>query len=337
MKKTFRDVIRECNKFSFETKKASLFKFFVLQHDKPVGYILPKFISDMDWNVSGFEVNKWKQTVHLYPEAKGGEDMRGLCQDAFFHLCTANIDKIDGLREWISTWSAKGDAENHPILGLTPDLCWMKVPSPLRGVFGIVTAGSHMTMYTFSENEYGRRQMYIWVAKRSQNVTYPGKLDQLVAGALGPDDRHNPHMALAREAREEAGLKINLLTAGVRTAEGKLLAFAYPGPRISFYDEKTEIAGTEHGQLEPGIRYTYSLQVDQSFTPEPHEPNSIAGFYLMSVNDVKTSLLNDQWKPNCALAMLSFLEEMDEIWFPEEGPPHARTHPLRKDLPFDWL
>jgi 8-oxo-dGTP pyrophosphatase MutT (NUDIX family) len=189
----------------------------------------------------------------------------------------------------------------------------LSMPSILRGIFGIPTAGAHMTMYTRRDG-----QTYIWVAKRSQDVTFPGKLDQLVAGALAPGDAKQPLNTMKREAMEEAGLMVDTNTRKV-TADGKAVGEIQSLGKYSFYHQKDESAGTEAGHLEPGIRFNYKLEVPADFTPTVCEPQSIEGFYCMSLDEIRLSLIRGEWKANSALAMIHFLVEDGHISPNETG------------------
>ncbi|KAG5931734.1 hypothetical protein E4U53_001638 [Claviceps sorghi] len=350
--KSFLEVILQCNKFQQDV--SSLYEFWILDHDFPIGYMLPRFVSQMVWTGTGFEIDEIKRTVHLKPKVDTGENVFTACEREFVRLCRLNMAKVDGVRKWVKRWDIAGDAEHHPIRGLGRHLTGLQMPSPLRGVFGIVTAGIHMNMYTMRRvgvgvgvgdgDEYEdededededeiEAQMHIWVAKRSENITYAGKLDQLVAGAMGAQDDNNAMKVLRREAMEEAGLAVDIETGHVRR-NGQYVGTVQRGPCISFFDKKDGVAGSEHGQLEPGIRFTFDLEVDADFVPEPCEPESIAGFVLKNVDEVKHDLKSREWKPNCALVMLDFLLRKGQMR-PEEDACFRHLRPaLQRPLPF---
>ncbi|KAG5982581.1 hypothetical protein E4U55_001687 [Claviceps digitariae] len=331
---SFAEVILQCNKFQQDV--SSLYEFWILDHDSPVGYMLPRFVNQMIWTTTGFEINDTKRTVHLKPKLATGESVFSACEREFIRLCRLNTTRVDGLKKWVKTWDLEADAEHHPIRGLGVHLTGLKVPSPLRGVFGIVTAGAHLNMYTMVGVGDNAR-MHIWMAKRSDKVTYAGKLDQLVAGAMSSRDDNKAIEVLRREAMEEAGLAVDVETGQV-SRRGEYVGTVQRGPRISFYDKKDGVAGSEVGQLEPGIRFTFDLQVEAGFVPEPCEPDCIAGFMLKSVDEVKRDLKNREWKPNCALVMLDFLlrkgqmlpEEEEDGLFRHLGPALQRPLPFRR-------
>ncbi|KAG6314409.1 hypothetical protein E4U22_008803 [Claviceps purpurea] len=331
---SFMSVILRCNKFQQDV--SPLYEFWVLDHNSLIGYMLPKFVTQMAWAGTAFEVNHTTRTIHLNAKARMGETISMACEREFVRLCRLNMFNIHGVKKWLETWDANGDAEHHPIRGLGVHLAGLKVPSPLRGVFGIVTVGVHMNMYTMTRPEGGDARMQIWVAKRSQNVTYAGKLDQLVAGAMDPRDDNRAIEALRREALEEAGLTVDAKTGRV-SQDGAYVGVLQRGPWISFFDKKDGIAGSERGQLEPGIRFTFDLEVEAGFVPQPCEPEAIAGFMLKGVDEVKRGLKCREWKPNCALVMLDFLLRKGQIR-PEEDVFFRHLRPaLQRRLPFNGI
>lgn len=319
------NVIRQCNKFKKDV--AVLWQFYLLDNFGPVGYMLPESVAMMAWEGTGFRISKSERKVHLAPNIGHGDDVVDICRNEFVGLCEKNIGVVNGLRAWLGKKS-----DYHPIRGLDEKLAGLAIPSPLRGVFGIVTLGVHLNLYTIKTLD-DQPKMYIWMSRRSQTVTYAGKLDQVVAGAMDPADRMDPFRALQREAIEEAGLKIDLESYTV-TAGGTFVGVIDQGSRISFYDEKDAVAGSEQGQLEPGVRFTFDLEVEPSFIPEPGEPDAATSFFSGSVDDVKRSLKCAEWKPNCGLVMLDFLLRKGQVR-PEDDGLYGLLRPgLQRKLPF---
>lgn len=322
---SFYDVIRQCNKFDKDT--GGLWEFRLLDSRGPVGYMLPEFVAKVNWGDSSFRVSRPERSVHLALHVGHNDDVVDACRREFVRLCEKNASVLGGVKKWLGS-----KCDYHPLRGLEDHLAGVKMPSPLRGIFGIVTTGAHLNVYTVRRVD-GRPQMHIWVSRRSQNVTYAGKLDQIVAGAMDPTDRMNPLKTLQREAMEEAQLAIDADSQTV-TAKGAFVGTVVAGPRISFYDRKDSVAGPEQGQLEPGVRFTYDLEVDPGFVPQPSEPDAIAGFFLRSVDEVKRDLRRAEWKPNCGLVMLEFLLRKGHIR-PEDDERFGMLGPaLQRELPF---
>ncbi|KOS19329.1 Uncharacterized protein ESCO_000893 [Escovopsis weberi] len=300
-----------------------MWEFRILDNSVPVGYMLPEHASRMQWENTGFKISRHERKVCLDPPVQQGDDLVEICKREFVSLCEKNANNFDGcFQKWLLTRS-----DYHPIRGLDVKLSGLVIASPARGIFGIVTTGVHLNMFTMKNGK-----MHIWVSKRSRSVTYAGKLDQVVAGAMDAGDRMNPLVTLGREAMEEAGLGIDMK--GVVTWHRERVGRATPQTLISFYDQKDHIAGFEQGHIEPGIRYTYDLEVDPGFVPMPQDPESIDRFMLKPVEEVKRDLKNAEWKPNCGLVMLDFLLRKGEIC-PGDDEDFALLRPgLQRVLPF---
>ncbi len=322
---SFYDVIRMCNKFDRDV--GSLWEFRLLDSQGPVGYMLPEFVAEMRWDGTDFRISKAERKIHLAPRIGLGDDVVDICRLEFVKLCEKNLGVLGGVRKWLEK-----RCDYHPLRGLEDHLVGIKMPAPLRGVFGIVTTGTHLNVYTVKRVD-GRPKMHIWVSRRSQKVTYAGKLDQIVAGAMDPRDSMDPLKTLQREAMEEAQLTVDMSSRMV-TAQGTFVGTVVEGPRISFYDKKDSVAGSEQGQLEPGVRFTFDLEVDPSFVPRPSEPDAIAGFFLKPVDDVKRDLRRAEWKPNCGLVMLDFLLRKGLIRPEDDERFSLLRQGLQRELPF---
>jgi 8-oxo-dGTP pyrophosphatase MutT (NUDIX family) len=303
----FQSVIDECNKFTGDLR--DLWAVYICGYPKPIGYMRDSFRRAFDWEGTGLKFYEREcgkpRIAHLLVDCEAGEEGPvEACRRQFVNMCTKNTHDA-GCKKWLGNSLVKRDY--HPVRGLLGNLQGLKVPSPLRGIIGIATSGTHMNMFTV-KRVAGRDQIHIWVSRRSQNVTYAGKLDQVVAGAMSPEDGMDDLETLGREAEEEAGLLLDRGTLAIRAKKtGKLVGRVRRGSQVTFFDQKDRVAGSEEGHLEPGIRFTYDLQVDPWFVPEPAEPESIDGFHLKSVESIRQDLLNAEWKPNCGLVMLDFL------------------------------
>ncbi|PHH78794.1 hypothetical protein CDD80_6250 [Ophiocordyceps camponoti-rufipedis] len=331
----FDEVIRRCNKFDRDL--GGLWEFCLLDNMRPVGYMLPESVASIVWEGTGFRVSKADRRVHLIVDTgPGGGDVVDVCRDEFVDLCEKNVGVVGGLGKWLGN-----KADYHPIRGLDKHLAGLQMPSPLRGVFGIVTSGVHLNLYTMKKTDgdddddnISRPRMHVWVSRRSHKVTYAGKLDQVVAGAMDPVDGMDPLRTLQREAMEEARLTVEISSRRVKTTDGITVGTVQDGPRITFYDRKDPTAGCERGQLEPGIRFTYDLEVDASFRPTPAEPDAASAFVLKPVDEVKRDLMRCEWKPNCGLVMLDFLLRKGQIHAGDDERCRLLRRGLQPELPF---
>ncbi|KAM3505303.1 hypothetical protein MY11210_008025 [Beauveria gryllotalpidicola] len=292
----FHKVIDAGNKFDGDLD--NMWKFCILNNSKPVGYMAEEFANQMDWEGTFFKVCENTRTIHLNPDLLPGEDATEVCKQQFTRLCEINRSKFNGLLDkWLSR-----KPSFQAIRFLESPGAMLEIPTPLRGIFGIVTAGVHLNVYT-TINE----QIFMWVSKRSQTTSYPGMMDQLVAGGMDPEDGYDAWTALEHEAWEEAGLVLDRASRKLMT-EGRADLGTVEGPwRISFYDRKNRDAGDAHGHIEPGVRFVFDAEFDPDHVFAPSTDDAVGCFILKSVDEVTEDMLNGKWKPNSALAALDFL------------------------------
>lgn len=290
-----------------------------------MGYIPEEFAHQMDWTGTSFNLCEESKTVHLNPALSPGEDVVEACKQAFTRLCEVNRSQFNGCPgKWLSSSSLSFQAIRYP----ESPTAMFTIPTPLRGILGIATAGVHLNVYTLID-----QQPHIWVSRRSfEAVSYPGLLDQIVAGGMDPEDGTNPWTTLEHEASEEAKLVLDK-TSGRVTHDGVEVGIVQGPTRISFFDQKNRAAGADHGHIEPGVRFVFDLEVPSNFVPVPNEPEKVEGFMLRSMPEVCRDLLNDQWKPNSALTTLDFLLRKGFVEDGGDGAVQELAARLQRDLP----
>ena len=148
--------------------------------------------------------------------------------------------------------------------------------------FGIRAWGQHLNGYVRRDGE-----IWMWIGKRSeQKRTFPGKLDNLVAGGLphGLGLKEN----LIKECREEASIPPALCERIVSTGA------------ISYCVE------TPQG-LKPDVMFCYDLELPESFTPICQD-GEVAEFFLWPLQKV-ADIVRDttDFKRNCNLTIIDFL------------------------------
>lgn len=158
-------------------------------------------------------------------------------------------------------------------------------------LFGVITYGVHINGYCTDENGYPDR---IWVPRRSQTKpTYPGFLDNTVAGGIG-----YPHGVLEtaiKECQEEAGLEEPFVNSSLKAA----------GVVSYMFQAKPDIT-SEIGVYQPEVEYIYDIEIPTSISPHPVD-GEVASFELLTINEVKQRLVEGQFKYNCALVLIDFL------------------------------
>jgi hypothetical protein len=148
-------------------------------------------------------------------------------------------------------------------------------------LFGVRAFGIHLNGYVRSGND-----TLMWVARRSMNKpTYPGKLDQLVAGGqpVGISLRDN----LIKECWEEALMPEALARQAV------------PVPPISYCFE------CDRG-LRPNVLFCYDLELPMDF--QPHNADlEVEQFHLWPIERVMDIVATTgDFKANCNLVVIDF-------------------------------
>ncbi|KAK7415494.1 hypothetical protein QQX98_005847 [Neonectria punicea] len=338
-------VVREGNKADKLPLK-TLWEFRIAGIDEVLGYLRDSVRRDMAWDGSNFAVDDQKRTVVLKPDVRRGENPADACRRAFSDLCLENKGKFSNC---FDKWLAKPAKrrEFHPIHVTEAPWQDLSIPLPARGIFGIVTVGVHLNMYSVREVDGRELVDRIWISHRAfgDSVCYSGMLDQVVAGGMDPTDRIHgllaPGVTLKREADEEAGLTLDLATkrmsSGCACGHRRTVGTVEDAPAITFYDCKGREAGRgNEGHLEPGVRFVYDLKLDDpTFQPRTHE-RGIERFEAVSVDEVKRRLRERRWKPNCGLVMLDFLVRKNLITAADEERFSDITADLRRPLPFKF-
>lgn len=338
-------VIREGNKADKFPLK-SLWEFRIAGIREVVGYLRDSVRRDMAWDGTNFVVDAENRAIVLHPEVRRDEQPADACRRAFSDLCLKNRGRFNNcFDKWLSKPAER--REFHPIHVTEASWQDLSIPLPARGIFGIITVGVHLNMYSVREVDGRELVDRIWVSHRArgENVCYSGMIDQVVAGGMDPTDRVDdllaPGVTLKREAEEEAGLLLDLdtksMTSSCCCGQQKTIGIVEDAPAIAFYDCKGREAGRgNEGHLEPGVRFVYDVKLkDPTFQPRSHE-RGIEKFESLTVDEVKRWLRERRWKPNCGLVMLDFLVRKNLITEADEERFGDIAAELRRSLPFKF-
>ncbi|KAF4978095.1 hypothetical protein FZEAL_5485 [Fusarium zealandicum] len=313
--------------------------------DEIVGCMRECVRKEMVWDDSSFTLDQDTRTILLDPKHRVGDDIAASCHRALSDLCLLNRGRFNNC---FDSWLTKSESrrEFQPIHAADSKRQDLTIPLPARGLFGVITVGVHLNVYTTKQQHGVEVIDQIWVSHRAKGVSfsYSGMLDQVVAGGMDLVDQISgvlsPCVTLKREAEEEAGLLLDLDTKETfmddEDGRRRLVGSVEQAPAITFYDFKGHDAGCgNQGHLEPGVRFVYDLRVETSFRPRTEE-QSIERFDTFAVDEVKQSLRDKRWKPNCGLVMLDFLVRKGLVT--EENDDRFRdiTLGLRRSLPFEF-
>lgn len=105
---------------------------------------------------------------------------------------------------------------------------------------------------------------------------------------------------------------------------------------ISYFTIRPEEAGQLKGLPEAGMNTYRSIKVNEEWVPRGIKNGYEVGkFTLLTLDEVKDSLLNGEWKPSSALSMVRFLADTGAIPGDEVGVEQIRQK-LYRQLPH-WL
>jgi hypothetical protein len=171
--------------------------------------------------------------------------------------------------------------ESYPVATAFGDDPMLQIERAAVPLFGVRAFGIHLNGYVRSGND-----TLMWVARRSMNKpTYPGKLDQLVAGGqpVGISLSDN----LVKECREEAFMPEALARQAVSFAP------------ISYCFE------SDRG-LHPNVLFCYDLELPIDF--QPHNTDlEVEQFHLWPIERVMDIVATtDDFKANCSLVAIDF-------------------------------
>lgn len=89
----------------------------------------------------------------------------------------------------------------------------------------------------------------------------------------------------------------------------------------------------EKGLVTPDICHVYDMELPQDVIPRPHD-DEVSSFTLMTVEDLKSALLREEFKPDSAAVLIEFLIRHSFIT-PENEPDFDEINTrLRRRLPF---
>ncbi|KIJ13912.1 hypothetical protein PAXINDRAFT_163514 [Paxillus involutus ATCC 200175] len=155
-------------------------------------------------------------------------------------------------------------------------------------LFGFVNFGCLLTAF-YDCPRTGRTML--WIPRRSlSKSTWPGRYDCTVGGGMGLGE--TPNDTIIRECTEEASLPSNFVKANLRSTG--ILTFMNRSPSR---------------WILPGIYYLYELRLpsDGSIQPRTNiEDGEVDSFGLMSVDEAMRLLMNGEFKPSSAMALVDF-------------------------------
>ncbi|BFG39486.1 hypothetical protein CerSpe_257600 [Prunus speciosa] len=265
----YSEKIKICNR---RLESQSEFLSFVIE-DQIVGYIHKGFAENLRSFKDVFTFppensNSNGSSITLHSSLSTAEDRTRAVGDVIKSL---GEEHIPGIRN-----------ELYPVTSSFGAPIFFSLERAAAPYFGIKAYGVQMNGYVEKDGK-----KFLWIGKRSQQkTTYPGMLDQLVAGGL-------PHGVacgdnVVKECEEEAGIP------------SSISSVAIPVGAVSYMD----IDGYRYKR---DVLFCYDLKLPESFTPK-NQDGEVESFKLIPVTDVANIIQRTQFfKPNCSLVIIDFL------------------------------
>jgi 8-oxo-dGTP pyrophosphatase MutT (NUDIX family) len=264
---SYLDRIKECNHFNLTHFKALV----IGQHT--VGWLKHSFAEKLKHWPENFAVGS--EVVKLtVPSMKDNEDTDFECWSATLREVNGSLAEAGIIHQIHGELYPVKPAFEHPAM--------MVIDRAAASYYGIKAWGQHLNGYVRKNG-----QLLMWIARRSKTKgTFPGKLDNMVAGGLPHDISLRQN--IIKECQEEASIPAELL-----------LSLQAVGS-ISYCVE------TDRG-LKPDCLFCYDLELPESFQPVCQD-GEVDEFFLLPLHEV-ASLVREtnEFKPNCDLTIIDFL------------------------------
>lgn len=282
------DLVNECDNFPYYQTDPKLYfahvntyyALYVKDHpNTELGYLLPS-VTEVFRGLPDWRIDDEERSLTLVTGRTEAERTQVV-------QATIRAMHATGYFKVLSKWRN----ELHPVYGPQGEVLF-SMERAASALFGITTYGCHMTAYV-QGNEDKEQQTRIWVPRRAANKqTYGGMLDNTVAGGIATGE--TPFESLVRESAEEASLPEELVRKKAKAVG-----------TVTYFHIRDQRAGGETRLVQPECQYVYDLELPEDVEPKPSD-DEVESFQLKTVEEVKESMRNGEFKPNCALVLLDF-------------------------------
>lgn len=282
------DLVNECDNFPYYQTDPKLYfahvntyyALYVKDHpNTELGYLLPS-VTEVFRGLPDWRIDDDERSLTLVTGRTEAERTQVV-------QATIRAMYATGYFKVLSKWRN----ELLPVFGPQGEVLF-SMERAASALFGITTYGCHMTAYV-QGNEDKEQQTRIWVPRRAANKqTYGGMLDNTVAGGIATGE--TPFESLVRESAEEASLPEELVRKKAKAVG-----------TVTYFHIRDQRAGGETRLVQPECQYVYDLELPEDVEPKPSD-DEVESFELKTVEEVKESMRNGEFKPNCALVLLDF-------------------------------
>ncbi|KAG0175240.1 hypothetical protein DFQ28_002100 [Apophysomyces sp. BC1034] len=275
-------VVANCDNFPYERNRQSTEKIHQFVPFRlglhVIGHVLPEVVAALKEYSAALSPSPFELSDQAYISFSSWVDS--------FDKRTGVVKKV--MDEWREQRKFKALAgwrnEIYPVYGdfSRKDNVAFVMERAATPLLGVSTFGVQLNGYVREQDG----SIKLWVARRVlTKPTWSGMLDSCAAGGI--TYKYSTKETIVKECDEEAYIP------------SEIAQNAYNVGVISYY------IYTSSG-LQPETVYVYDLQLPSDFMPTPRD-GEVECFYLWSLEKVMETLLNGEWKPNCALVAIDFM------------------------------
>lgn len=280
-------------------EERELTKFILRNHRREhqtCGYLTPEVVSKLPWTSNGVrELERGSSWDDGDAPIYGSQENRHTgCLNGRL-ICMMRSRAVQDSFPFLDGWG-NGSGGPGDFVSLIEGPEEVKIPDYLALIPGLVQREVHLTAYVQTHDD-----ILVWVQNRPEDaLLYPEMLDHAASGAIKHGETESD--AINRFVYEE-------LDGG----RGIMYKVKRHKP-VSYFTMRPEEASQLRGSLEAGINTYRSVKVDEEWVPRGIQNGYEAGkFTLLTLDEVKHSLLNGEWRPSSAFCMARFLADIGAL------------------------
>ena len=257
----------------------SFYKLLTHDGQSVLGYITPFIAKFLESSTSSFEVNNEKKTIKISGEYDTFEKRNEMFAEVGNKL--RYLPEFDELLN-------KGWRDELYTVYYPSTVPYILIERAFSVLLGVVTYGVHINGYVAPEDS-SNGKLKMWIPRRSlTKPTYPGMLDNTVAGGLGYP--YGLEETVIKECYEEAGLEEEFVRSHIKSTG--VVSYMYL---------------TKDGRVQPEVEYIYDIKFDNEENIIKPQDGEAEDFQLLDVDEILDKLHEKKFKPNCGLVIVDFL------------------------------
>ncbi|EGV60050.1 nudix-domain-containing protein 3 [Yamadazyma tenuis] len=275
-------VIEEVDGFVYGQGAGGFYSLVAHDHKSILGYVSPA-IARYFASETGFVVDALTMTITIDTSYDTFDKRNQLFGDVAARWKQVPFFEADLKNGWRDEFYTVYNPTNVP---------YFIVERAFSVLIGVVTYGVHINGYISPVNS-ANGKLKMWIPRRSSTKpTYPGMLDNTVAGGLGHP--YGLWETVVKECFEEAGIPAQYVENHTKSV-GVVSYLYHPKGRLI-------------DRVQPEVEYVYDMEFEDETTVVPAPQDGEAeDFRLMDIDEILERMGNGEFKPNCGLVLIDFL------------------------------